>query len=267
MPSCRIELYNSDEYGVSYAQEMYNPVKDGIKKTAQSVQYVEAKPPSELTEFVHRYWELKTEAQLSEDFCLHVLPDACVNILFNLLDTRIAAVTARQTKYVVLNLGKSFHYSGVQFLPGVWRGKREEIRDGFVDEPYLGDLPLVETAKNLVKVNFASSEPIFSAFVRRLIDRKCVAANVVTSRILAELEEIHTVADMAAAANLSPRQLQRTLRQTTGFSPHDLLKVLRLQQSFKGNYLESYADQSHFIHSFRKITGFTPGEFFKSFDV
>ena len=72
---------------------------------------------------------------------------------------------------------------------------------------------------------------------------------------------------MAEVARLSPRQLQRVLKRSTGFTPHDLLKVLRLQQSFKQHYLETYADQSHFIHSFKKITGYTPAQYYRKFDV
>lgn len=246
---------------------MYDPIKDGIKKTAQSVQYLEAKPPDDLSGLVHCFWELKTHALLPDDFCLHVLPDACVNILFNLADTSIAAITARQTTYVVLNLGKTFHYVGIQFLPGMWQGNRDEIVNGFVNTPYTGNLPLIETGSKLIKLDFSAKQSVLSELVRRLIDMKLVVANAVASRILADLDDIQTVADMAAAANLSPRQLQRTLKRTMGFSPHDLLKVLRLQQSFRGHYLAFYADQSHFIHSFRQITGYTPAEYFKSFDV
>jgi AraC-like DNA-binding protein len=90
---------------------------------------------------------------------------------------------------------------------------------------------------------------------------------VVTEKILNNIDDVHTVADMAAITGMSPRQLQRTLNRTTGFSPHDLLKVLRLQQSFRQHYLELYSDQSHFIHSFRKITGFTPARYAEKFDV
>ena len=88
-----------------------------------------------------------------------------------------------------------------------------------------------------------------------------------TAAVLTNLDEIHSVADMAKLAALSPRQLQRTLKATTGFSPHDLLKVLRLQRSFRQDYLLSFADQSHFTHSFRNMTGHTPGQFNKTFDV
>ena len=58
-----------------------------------------------------------------------------------------------------------------------------------------------------------------------------------------------------------------TLKETTGFSPHDLPKVLRLQQSFRHDYLLVFADQSHVTHSFRAITGHTPARFRERFDV
>jgi AraC-like DNA-binding protein len=246
---------------------MYDPVKDGVKNTVHSVRYLEAKPPADLSRLVHSFWELKTDAVLAEDFYLHVLPDACVNLLFNLVDPRIAAVTARQTTYVALNLGKTFHYAGIQLLPGAWQGNRDEILDGFVNTPYAGSLPLVETGGRLAQVEFSEKQSVLADLVRRLIEKKLAAANEVVLRILKDIERIHTVADMAEKAKLSTRQLQRVIKQTTGFSPHDLLKVLRLQQSFRGHYLTSYADQAHFIHSFRKITGYTPAKYFKTFTV
>jgi AraC-like DNA-binding protein len=246
---------------------MYSPIRDGIEKTVRSVRYTEAKPPNSLSGLVHCFWELKTDRALTDDFCLHALPDACVNILFNQADTKIAGVTKLRTTFEVLNLGRTFHYVGIQFFPGVWQGRQEEIADRFIGTPYLGDLPLIETSEELAKLDFSAKQSVLSALVQRLIDEQLVVPNVVTEKILTNIDDVHTVADMAAITGMSPRQLQRTLNRTTGFSPHDLLKVLRLQQSFRQHYLELYSDQSHFIHSFRKITGFTPTRYAEKFDV
>ena len=245
---------------------MYDPIQDGIDKTTQSVSYKEAKPPSALADFVHSFWELKTETTLPEDFSLHAVPDACVNILFNQQDTDIAGVTALRTTYEVLNLGKDFHYVGIQFFPGVWQGNQDETADSYVGTPYLGELPLIETSNKLVQLDFDTKQLVLAELVSELIERKLVAVNPVTASILENLDTIQTVADMAAITQMSSRQLQRTLKKSTGFSPHDFLKVLRLQQSFKQHYLDAYTDQSHFIHSFRKITGYTPAEYFRKFD-
>jgi AraC-like DNA-binding protein len=246
---------------------MYSPIQDGIEKTVRSVRYTEGKPPNHLSGFVHCFWELKTESALQDDFHLHAMPDACVNILFNQADTNIAGVTALRITFEVLNLGKTFHYVGIQFLPGVWQGSQEEIVDHFVGTPYLGHLPLIKTSNEIAKLDFLAKQPILVALVQQLIDEKLVVTNLVTEKILTNIDAIHTVADMATIANMSPRQLQRTLKRTTGFAPHDLLKVLRMQQSFREHYLESYSDQSHYIHSFRKITGYTPARYADKFDV
>ncbi len=245
---------------------MYDPVKDGVEKSVESVVYTEALPPAELADLVHCYWELRTETELETDFTLHAMPDACVNLLFDLADTRIAGVTALATTHTSLNLGRSFHYRGVQFFPGVW-GDPDQSVDHYVGEPYQGALPLVETNERIAGLDFEASHTVLSEFVENLRRDGVVVANPVTSAILGRLHEIHSVADMAEAAALSPRQLQRTLKKTTGFSPHDFLKVLRVQQSFRADYLLSFADQSHFTHSFRYVTGYTPKRFNQTFDV
>ncbi len=246
---------------------MYDPVKDGVAKTVEWVVYTEAPPPAGLGDLVHCFWELRTERDLAEDFILHAMPDACVNLLFDQRDTRIAGVTQLHTTHTTLDLGRSFHYAGIQLFPGVWRGDPDATVDRYVAEPYEGDLPLVEASEAAADVDFDDKTTVFCALVETLIDAGLVAPNPVTAAILTRLDEIASVADMAAVAALSPRQLQRTLKATTGFTPHDLLKVLRIQQSFRRDYLLLFADQSHFTHSFRGVTGYTPGRFRKTFDV
>jgi AraC-like DNA-binding protein len=246
---------------------MYDPVKDGIAKTVHSVVYTEAPPPPSLGQLVHCFWELKTLADLADDFTLHAVPDACVNLLFNQHDTRIAGVTQLHTSPTTLDLGRSFHYAGIQFFPGVWRGDPNASVDHYVGEPYQGDLALVKVSEEAATVDFAGKAAVFSEFVVALLDAGLVAPNPVTAAILTNLDEIHSVSDMAKRAGLSARQLQRALKATTGFTPHDLWKVLRVQHSFRKDYLLMFADQSHFTHSFRQITGHTPCQFKKTFDV
>lgn len=246
---------------------MYDPVKDGVDKTVQSVSYTEVNPPASLAELVHCFWEMKTEADLDEDFELHALPDACVNVLFNQHDTAIAGVTALHTEHTTLNLGRTFHYVGVQFYPGVWTSALEGTVDHYVGEPYDGELPLAAISEAIAPLELDDKIPVLTEFVETLQADGVVAPNPVTAAILRNIGDIISVADMASAAALSPRQLQRKLKATTGFSPHDLLKVLRLQHSFRQDYLLAFADQSHFIHSFKDITGYTPAQFQKRFDV
>jgi len=245
----------------------YSPVVDGFSQRGAAVRYAEQRPPHELADVVHVFWHLRTLAPLSEDFYYHAVPDACVTLLFNQIDTEVAGVTALHTEATTLNLGTVFHYVGVQFFPGAWQGERDEIQDRYVGTAYQGVLPLLRVNRQLAGLDFGAMGPVLADLVRWCMAKGLVRGHPLTSAILKQLDAIRTVADMAALAGVSTRQLQRTLRQITGFAPHDLLKVLRLQQSFRRHHLDLYADQSHFTHAFRKSIGYTPGQYRKAFDV
>ena len=246
---------------------MYSPALDGFSVHGPAVRYTELPPTDDLSDVVHSFWELRTLVTLPEDFLYHALPDACVNLLFNLADTEIAGVTALHTEAMTLNLGTSFHYVGVQLYPGAWQGNRNEISNRYVGTPYQGALPLKQTSQRLVGLEFADMTHVLAEQVRWCMAHGHVCVNTVTARILSNLDAIHSVADMAALLGVSPRQLQRTLKRLTGFAPHDLLKVLRVQQTFRKHYLDLYADQAHFTHAFRHAIGYTPVQYRKRFGV
>lgn len=246
---------------------MYSPAQDGFSVLGAKVRYSEIRPSDDLADVVHCFWELRTLAELPEEFLYHALPDACVNLLLNLVDTDIAGVTALHTQATTLNLGKSFHYVGVQLFPGVWQGDANEVSSSYVGSPYTGALPLAHTAQRLVGMKFEDMQQQLSELLRWCVSQGYVRANPLTARILSRIDAIRSVVDMAVLTELSPRQLQRKLKESTGFAPHDFLKVLRLQQSFRKHYLDLYADQAHFIHAFRHATGYTPLKYRKQFGV
>ena len=246
---------------------MYNPIKDGMEKSIGLVIYNEAKPSKDLKSIVHSYWQIKTETPLEKDFTLHAIPDACINILFNQKSADVAGITGLKTSYAELNLGKDFNYAGIQFFPGVWQGNRNETKDSFVGSKYLGELPLIGVNGKTANLSFADKLPIFSDLVSTLVEQKIVEQNKIVQKILSNLDRVQSVSEMAKIVHLSPRQLQRALKEATGFSPHDFLKVMRLQQSLKEHHVNLYSDQSHFIRSFKKITGYSPTSYFRKYDV
>ena len=111
------------------------------------------------------------------------MPDACVNLLFNQHDTRIAGVTQLHTTHTTLNLGRSFHYVGIQFFPGVWRGDPDASVDHYVGEPYEGELALVEVSRAAAGLSFDAKTMVFSEFVETLLDSGLVARNPVTATL------------------------------------------------------------------------------------
>jgi AraC-like DNA-binding protein len=246
---------------------MYAPTNDGFSVRGEAVRYTELLPTDDLADVIHCFWELRTVSTLPENFHYHALPDACVNLLFNQVDTTIAGITALHTEATTLNLGKSFHYVGVQLFPGIWQGDRNELSNRYVGTPYRGTLPLIQTNQRIAGLEFTAMTEALSDLLRWCLEHGHVRKNTITSVILSNLDAIRSVGDMASLLNMSPRQLQRTLKQLTGFAPHDLLKVLRLQQSFRTHYLDFYADQAHFTHAFRQAIGYTPMQYQKRFCV
>lgn len=246
---------------------MYDPKGNSRKRTMDAVHFVEAEPPLHLADVVHRFLELRTPEPLEEDYRFHALPDACTYAVFDQHVPEIAGITRLRASAEDFNLGARFHFVNIRFLPGVWQGARTDIGYGLVNTAYDGHLPLRAINADLQGQPFAAQVERLSAFVESLIDAKQVVPNPVAQAIFAAMDDIHSVADMAEAAGLSARQLQRVLKASTGFAPHDFLKVLRLQQSLRGEPSLSYADQSHFIHAFRRATGYTPGQYAKKFDL
>ena len=246
---------------------MYDPKGNGKEKAVTKVQFVEAEPPSHLRGIVHRFLDLKTDGPLAEDYKFHALPDACVYGVFDQLTPEVTGVSKLRAASEEFNLGRMFHFVNIRFMPGVWQDQKEPLIHGIVDAPYRGEMPFLDVAQRLLGQSFEDQQAILVSFVDTLVTQKMVVPNPVTETIFMHLDDIHAVADMAEVCEMSARQLQRVLKRTTGFAPHDFLKVLRLQQALNGSDTWSYADQSHFIHSFRNATGYTPGKYAKKFDV
>jgi AraC-like DNA-binding protein len=247
--------------------DTYDPKGYGKDKNVTAVRFIETKPPHHLRGIVHRFLALKTDGVLAHDYKFHALPDACTYLVFDQNDPDQTGVTKLRSTSQELNLGRQFHYVNIRFLPGVWHHKQDDPIPSMITEPYTGDLPLIDVNQQLAGRTFVQQHSILANLVDQLIAQKHVVPNVVTQKIFQNLSDINSVSEMAQTSDLSPRQLQRTLKQTTGFAPHDFLKVLRLQQSLKGDTAGNYADQSHFIHSFRKATGYTPARYARKFDV
>ena len=245
----------------------YDPKGNGKDRSVDAVQFIESEPPGHLKGIVHRFIELWTDGTLTEDYRFHALPDACTYAVFDQLDQRISGVTQLSVQSEEFNLGRKFHFINIRFLPGIWPEHTDLLAKGQITAPYEGPLPLRDVNAALNGKGLAEAAPILSAFVASLLEQEHLVRNPVTEKIFENLDDIHNVADMAAIAGLSARQLQRKLKASTGFAPHDFLKVLRLQQSLNGGDPLSYADQSHFIHSFRRATGYTPGKYARKFDV
>jgi AraC-like DNA-binding protein len=245
----------------------YAPTGHGKEKGNERVRFLEAEPPKHLQGIVHRFIHLSTDGVLPHDYKFHALPDACSYLVFDQLQPGVAGATRLRLVSEEFNLGKFFHFINIRLLPGVWQLHRHDLAIGQIRTIYTGELPFIKYSQLLKGQDFESQQLILVDFVESLISSGVIATNAVLYRVLMHLDEIRSVSDMAAAVGVSSRHLQRLINNCMGFSPHDLLKVLKLQLSLKGDTSGLYSDQSHFINSFKKATGYTPTTYSRAFDV
>ena len=243
---------------------MYDPAGNATDRHVALVVFDETEPPVHLEAVVHRWISLHTPEPLPDDYRFHALPDACTYLVFNRRQPEICGVTKLRASSYELNLGRDFSFVNVRLLPGVWRG---DTQIGLVDSPYTGDLPLPAFSEQIAAADGAALHQVVTDVVEQLMHERLIQPNPTTARIFADIDDVRTVTDMARVACLSPRQLQRVLTRTLGLAPHDFLKILRLQSTLRTGDASTYADQAHFIRSFRAATGYTPGEFARRYDV
>lgn len=99
----------------------------------------------------------------------------------------------------------------------------------------------------------------------------------VTQIIESDSQRVIHVQSLADSLGVSIKTVERKFIQTTGLTPKQFVRIIQLQQVTRkirnsnqdkghGAFTElldsSYYDQSHFIKTCKKITGFTPKQFF-----
>ncbi len=82
-----------------------------------------------------------------------------------------------------------------------------------------------------------------------------------------------SIKQIAGKYSLSERQFERIFKDYVGLPPKSFAEIMRFKRAFfslkkhndltKISYSSGYYDQSHFIRTFKKLSGYTPGEFLK----
>ncbi|MDX2776593.1 helix-turn-helix domain-containing protein [Streptomyces caniscabiei] len=246
----------------------YRPVQPGIPKTLRSiVQYEEVSPTSLDHSVVYKLWALQTDTPLERSFDYLVLPDGCVDIVFDLSGspkTRGALIMTPHTTSVHLQLGTSFHYGGVRLYPGAWQFSPIDIVGTMKTVPTLTGVDFSGIQSRLACAPTVSDLwTILEDCGHQLQRAKIIKRNPTIAMLLDT--DITSASNMAAQTGYSIRHIQRVLRRSVGFTPHDFIKVIRFQRALYQNNPSVYADQSHYIREFKRITGMTPRIFYQTY--
>jgi len=232
--------------------------------------YREYAPSPQLRDVVACYWTTS-----GTEGAHRVLPDGCVDVLFNGVDAPAAIGTMSAA---MVADGPAVTHLGARFLPG--QALRWLLAPGveLLDQAVALDVLWGSSARALAdELGTFDDDTAMQRAVKRL-DRALCARRVKPpdARVLhavGMVEAGHSVDATALAVGVGARQLERLFHTHVGIGPKMLFAVLRLQRAqaamTSGKRLIhvaldlGYADQAHFTREFRRLAGVTPGQFLR----
>ena len=250
--------------------------------------YQELRPSPPLDRYVRCYWTLTAPADASAP-AQRVLPDGCVEVVINLGDPferhDADGRTERQprmllvgptTRHMSIAAIGDIRLVGIRFEPGgalpFLATTPAELRDA---APSLEDvaLPLDRSfVEQLDSAAFGEEGPIIDLALGGRLSR---APRVGDPRVLAcvsaalTAREAMRVDSLVDLTGLGARQLERRFRETVGFGPKTLCRLVRFQRIVRAVGAgpdahwarlaagSGYADQSHMAREFREFAGTT----------
>jgi len=251
-------------------------------------------PNHRLASYVECFWTLESQGQSAGAAPERIMPDGCVELIFNLADPfkRYHAndqieiqpqtlLAGQMQRYAMIEPAGRVKLFGIRFHPGG-------------AYPFL-QFPLNELAEQIVNFENISSRPgrelaekiqaarslrerlkiIEATFLARL-DSRYETENAVNAviNLLVRRDGLMTIERLQKMTGISERQLERKFQTQVGLTPKFFCRILRFQKVFKAvtqqqrvnwSYIASecgYYDQAHFIHDFKKFSGQNPSAYF-----
>jgi AraC-like DNA-binding protein len=198
-----------------------------------------------------------------------ILPDGCIDVLWN---GRQLTLAGPDTTAHLSTVASGMRFTAIRFGSGVAPSVLGVDADGLRDaRPDLADVIGADDAERLTDLLLASEHP--SHEIERWAERRLARAggpDRTMCRVAALLGEQRSVADVAAQVGFSVRQLNRRSIASFGYGPKMLARVLRLQRALssvrsgtapvEAALAAGYADQAHFAHEVRALTGRSAGQ-------
>lgn len=261
--------------------------------------YREHAPHPALGRLVECHWSIRTWVDPVRPVIHRVLPDGCIDILFDLTSSetapdgresgadasaspgpRGARAVGTMTRPLPVRRSGEVDLHGVRFRPGGARAfldtEAHRLTDRAVPLDALWGRMSSELRERLVAADDVGRRVslVDEALLARLRSgARADTAVLVASELVARRQGAVTVDAMANAAGLGARQLERRFLDGVGIPPKTACRVARLRAAvamLQGEpemplariALEAgYADQPHFTREFRRLAATTPGAY------
>ena len=243
----------------------------------QAFEYFEFDPAPALARHLTCYWGFRV--RVSNPPVHRVWPDGCIALAavslggrshWTLVGPRMGPLDVAVTPGAV--------YWGVRFWPdagGAVLGMRPaDLRDiTLLAPPYVANL-LGEPPAALTGDDPARAASALDAILDPLVRRTRPLDDAVRHTVVAVIAArgARPLAEIAAEIGIGERQLQRRFHAAVGLTPKQFARIRRLRAAALAALAggqgwatiaadHGFADQSHLIHEFSQLTGFTPVAF------
>lgn len=247
--------------------------------------YREVLPPAPLRSLVDCLWVRRGPVPAGTVVPNRVVPDGCMDIIFNLGDAPLkdgepdrstSYVVGAMTRPVCVGLRGFVDLVAVRFRSGAAAVLLGLPADELVDRTVDLEACWGQGARDLESQIFEDDVPgrttvLGAALLRRAENAEPPPAPVAWAvRRIRETRGRVRVAELAASVGLGARQLRRHFARSVGLSPKTACRIARFQdvlRRIRGTSAPSwgrlafqagYHDQAHLIREFREFSGLTP---------
>lgn len=246
------------------------------------IRYREHRPAPALRDAVQCYWTLRGTVDGAAPVRNRVLPDGCIDILFDLGEGADAGEAARvigaMKSAEVVWLRGSVDLLGVRFHPGGAPGFLAERAGGLTRRTApLSALWGARAEETLERLRAAPLPARIALLDGILQGRRRTGARdeqiLAAGRIIAASGGTVAVRAVQQALGVSARQLERRFEELVGVPPRFACKVARFQRAVELALHQpdirlarlaaeaGYYDQPHFTREFKALAGITPTGF------
>lgn len=258
----------------------FHPIQPSVKARNPEISYQEYPPDSQLGNFIHCFWQLRTKSPLIQDYSYRVVSDGCVDIFFNQLIPSENFIMGFCRKFTAFDIGSEFNYIGVRFLPAAF-----PLLFGFNAKSLTNQTQhlsvILPTLSEWISNELAASNSVEHS-IKKLQDKLLLMVKGKTldydTRFFNAMNEIikrNGALDTTKELNtgLSARQLRRVFNYYIGTTPKAFSNVVRFQYILNASpsaqnndnkiyYDVGFFDQAHYIKSFKQFYGITPSKAF-----
>ncbi|WP_346319668.1 AraC family transcriptional regulator [Chitinophaga sp. YIM B06452] len=252
------------------------------------MKYRQLVPPPHLQDHIRHFWILESEHP-NGDSTFRTLADGCPGLILQDTDKGVmfkndkelpgALLYGQSTSHAEVKVEGMFSTIGIYFSPSGLRS----VFGLRADELTNGCLPLSEIARSLTQQlgetpGLDEKVKLLTDYVANLVRRHAKDVDKTMEHALARIlhsEGAISLKELRDELQLSERSFERKFKQIVGVPPKMFSRISQFQASLSqlrklkyeklsdvafGN---EYADQSHFIRSFKEFAGVSPFQFGK----